>query len=651
MPRSKLFSLLSGLTPRSKRNGSMCRHQVQAIQLLDGLPADIILEIFLHLDFTDVLNLAQVSRLFHDAAQSFTVWKNLAYKLMCRGRRISLHDRLSTSALTVEELRHSVLLAVAAEDSWLRPTPMHVARPRPVRLSDVDLDHASYIMKFTSQRHLVLPTKSGELVGWDTKTGASSGKYDMGVDSVLINVQGEYETRSLYWITGKISSDPELERNLHIKILRIQFPEPSSSDPVTFDVLGDLVTPWSLAAELHFLDASQRMICAVFLNEDTGSAGLHVVLDWETGLSYIFDTGIRYEYGRAVIGLHLSADKQSIIVRSEECGTEIRRAYLLSEMRSHASIWNPTRRTAQSLPLVHPAALSLSQWEHEHPSFDFAMAPHTVWLLPQWWPTFPGVPRRTSTIILYLALLEDPDGQTRRFWRAAQHYSEAVESSTADADRVVYESTATWSRRGKIEGGAPCSFARSVVDIGENAVTISLGHHGLPILAQSFNHLGWIEDAIEDESSEHESASTLGKLRPQRLLAKARRRHRRAPKQRTRVLKLVTFPDPGISPVSPKCKLNKRSKKFGRRHDSICECTTLQPVTLDVPSSVLDNVYHMFLDPAAGTITLATIDNELHVYQYGMLAVPPVPEAGPSETDSCFSVKPTAPPSMPVVSL
>lgn len=87
---------------------------------------------------------------------------------------------------------------------------------------------------------------------------------------------------------------PELERNLHIKILRIQFPEPSSSDPVAFEVLGDLVTPWSLAAELHFLDASQRMICAVFLNEDSGSAGLHVVFDWKTGLSYIFDTGIRY---------------------------------------------------------------------------------------------------------------------------------------------------------------------------------------------------------------------------------------------------------------------------------------------------------------------------------------------------------------------
>ena len=131
----------------------------------------------------------------------------MAFKLMCRGRRISLHDRLSTSALTAAELKQSVLLAIAAEESWLKPAPSHVAHPRPVRLADVDLDHASYIMKFTSQRHLVLPTKSGELVGWDVRTGVCAGKYSMGADSVLINVQGEYETRSLYWITGKISSE------------------------------------------------------------------------------------------------------------------------------------------------------------------------------------------------------------------------------------------------------------------------------------------------------------------------------------------------------------------------------------------------------------------------------------------------------------
>ncbi|EJC97852.1 uncharacterized protein FOMMEDRAFT_171265 [Fomitiporia mediterranea MF3/22] len=699
MAKAKLASLVSRYASRLKRR-EPARKQRTPQQLAD-MPVDVILEVFLHLEFTDVMSLAQVSRLFYEVSESLAIWKNLAYKLMCRGRRISLHDHLSTSSLTAAQLKQSVLLTTAAEESWLGATPTHVARPHPVRLDDVDLDHASYIMKFTSRRHLVLPTKAGELVGWDTRTKTCAGKYDMGADSVLINVQGDYATRSLYWITGKISSDPDFEQNLHIKILRIQFPEPSSSNPVGFEVLGDLVTPWSLAAELHFLDASQRMICAVFLNEETCTAGLHVVLDWSTGLSCIFDTGTIYEYGRAVIGLHLSTDKQHIILRSEQCGMEVRRAYSLNEMKERAFIWNAARRSSmmQSLPCMKSVALALTRWEHEDPAFDYAMAPHTVWVLPQWWPTLPGVPRRTSTIILYLAPEDGPMGQMRRVWRAAQHYSEAVESVLEDDDELV-ERYELLGCSGEMVGGAPCSSARSIVDIGGNAVTISLGHHGLPILAQSFNHLGWIEETYEDDDDDDEKRfSRFRKLRPKSLFASVRRRTRSRsyssassssssssyalPRRCKRTLKLVTFPDPGVSPIHPhNCKISPKPKNNNRtnkpyndiptanynsnkkhkltnlihhlhslplslRHlkfqnilrigrmgmgmgignrmgrarrrekQGECTCTILEPVTLDVPAEVLDGCYHMFLDPAAGTVTLATEDNELHVYQYG----------------------------------
>lgn len=126
---------------------------------------------------------------------------------MTRGRRVALHDFLSTSSLSAAQLRQSVLVTVAAEKSWRRNNPKHVSDVRIVRLNDVDLDHASYVMKFTSRRHLVLPTKAGELIGWDTRKSARSGNYSMGPDSVLINVQGDYTTRSLYWITGKMSSE------------------------------------------------------------------------------------------------------------------------------------------------------------------------------------------------------------------------------------------------------------------------------------------------------------------------------------------------------------------------------------------------------------------------------------------------------------
>ena len=51
--------------------------------------------------------------------------------------------------------------------------------------------------------------------------------------------------------------------------------------------------------------------------------------------------------------------------------------------------------------------------------------------------------------------------------------------------------------------------------------------------------------------------------------------------------------------------------------DFECTCTTLKPVTLDVPASVLDTAYHMFLDEGTGTVTVVTKDNVLHEYHYG----------------------------------
>ena len=60
MSRSKLYSILSVLTPSLKRKDTASNRRGRASQSLDGLPVDIILAIFLHLDFVDVLSLAQV---------------------------------------------------------------------------------------------------------------------------------------------------------------------------------------------------------------------------------------------------------------------------------------------------------------------------------------------------------------------------------------------------------------------------------------------------------------------------------------------------------------------------------------------------------------------------------------------------------------
>lgn len=282
-------------------------------------------------------------------------------------------------------------------------------------------------------------------------------------------------------------------------------------------------------------------------------------------------------------------------------------------MQARASVWNPSRNSARHLPRVQPAASASAKWQHDLTAFtDRTMSPHTVWVLPQWWPTYSSVQRRTSTIILYSAHAESEGSPfQQKIWRAAQHYSDAVgQGVDGGAEDDCSWSNATCDKQEL--GGAPCSSVRSVVDI-TNPVLINLGS-GLPILAQSFNHLGWIEEREVDLYDELETDGTRARgVRPalQRLRRSSSRLILRRQKTRMRrSLKLVSFPDPGVSPRSPDCTA-------GETNVCYCSCTTLKPVTLDVPECVLNQTYHMFLDPAAGTITLATEDNELHVYQYG----------------------------------
>lgn len=125
---------------------------------------------------------------------------------MSRARRLALKNHFLPTDLSAKELRHSVLVAYFAERNWISDKPKHVAPPKVVKLRDMQLDQFSYVMKFSSGRHLVLPTGDGKLVGWDMKKNNCVGRFDMGSNALLINVQCEYMTRSLFWIVGKVSN-------------------------------------------------------------------------------------------------------------------------------------------------------------------------------------------------------------------------------------------------------------------------------------------------------------------------------------------------------------------------------------------------------------------------------------------------------------
>lgn len=307
------------------------------------------------------------------------------------------------------------------------------------------------------------------------------------------------------------------------------------------------------------------------------------------------------------------------------------RFYSLAEIRNHASPWSPAISQSDTFPSITPTHEIHTRWQHELPALvQGELVPHTVWVLPQWWPTFADVPLRTSTIILYISATADRSLARTRTWRAVQHYSYASGPGPAGSG----------GEGGTVRAG-PCTDVRCVVEI-DDPVLIPLGEHGLPILAHSFNHLGWIEEReveldfdgdMEEDFREASSSSSLSTAR-QRLSSLipsidatqeklvnlvssmtpfrnnsniSRKRKGKNSKgksaervlRRRRALKMVTFPDPGVSPI--------KDETFS---------TKMRTVTLDVPEHVLNEAYHIFIDPAVGTVTVATISNALHVFPY-----------------------------------
>lgn len=632
------YGLDNPTTPSLIEDEGCCQSRSKS---LGELPSEVLLEIFFHLECMDVISLSQVSHLFHEISKSITVWQSLAFNLMCRSRRISLHNYLTINSLTASQLRQSVLITTFAERSWLDPRNVASAKVKSSTWpTNVDLEQGSYVMKFTSDHHLVLPTVDieGGLIGWNTLTNTQAGSYAMDAGEILINVQPVYASRSLYWITGKALLDNENDQGLSLRIIRVQFPEPTSLEAVvSFEVLGELKTTWTLANELHFIDASRRMICAVFENIETGCMSLHVILDWKSGLSYVFDTGIPYDYGRSVIGLHLSDDGRAIILHSERFGVESRRSYLLEPMYASATVWSLDRYTQFFNPIFDlgmemsfvtpnssaPAHQSLNNsgslipyipahieskftWTHDRAIFrNQSMTPHTVWALPQWWPTYEGVPKRSCTIILHHGLSPSEDGQIKRVFKATQHYSECTPTGdgiTVEKEKFkeciesglfygydTYDDQDYFvenNREERVLGGAPCSPVRSVIEITNPVLQRVRNVDQTPILAQSFNHLCWIEEHIvyEDGPSYHgrwrstlgrrksgprpcggrnwrdEGAfmtSLIGRFNPRNWLSRyrglrdgsGRGEYGRKIGRRVRSLKLVTFPDPGMWPI------------------------------------------------------------------------------------------------------
>jgi len=357
------------------------------------------------------------------------------------------------------------------------------------------VDMLCSIVKF--KQYLLCPTRDGRVITWDLERKEHALTYarDSGHDLDnapfgLFSGRVDYATRSLYYFCVKAASTNDIQ----FYVLRIQFPENNSPKEIHFTPISKFTVPYPSIIDMYILDTEKRVICAIFLTASK-TIGVHIIFDWATEVSTFVDTGMAFVFRKSVVVAHLASDGDTLVVRAEHCGKACQKTFSLSSLQG-------TVATRQILPKTIEAKERNFDWTKAESESELHRvlthshsAPYRVWTLHPWWPAPSGVPKRTSTIVLYVHTPEiaDPDAlppTPARRWIIGQHY--ATDSKL-------------------------CGAARSVLHLRDPAPVRLGGSDGLPMLGISFGHVVWIERVLTWRG-------------PRRV--------------RKRVAKLASFPDP-----------------------------------------------------------------------------------------------------------
>ena len=243
--------------------------------------------------------------------------------------------------------------------------------------------------------------------------------------------------------------------------------------------------------------------------------------------------------------MQLLPDGKTLLIDSELNGHSIRWTYDLTSPKISRSVstWNAVDFRPTSILEASHKQTHTWRVEPRVLSDSVSTNPYLFWELNQL-PAPPfGIPSRVSTVILYVSVpnrVVDPRPE-EKIWRIAQHYSDAT---------------------------GPCAHSRTIATLTNPVLgPVDTDEHGMPLVCLSFNQFGWVTTEP----------------------------HPGRPAERRRVLKLMTFPDPG---------------------ETFDGDLSTSARTLDVPSDVLDVAYHVLLDSTQGLIIVATLENSLFVYRY-----------------------------------
>ncbi|KAJ7591784.1 hypothetical protein C8J56DRAFT_931739 [Mycena floridula] len=436
-------------------------------------------------------------------------------------------------------------------------------------------EEVDWLSPITSS-YTLCATKSGKVVCWDVQSNTCLAEWNPGANWELWKCRVEFEERMVFFTMAKVQPGGYIEddgsRVMDFVLMRLDFPEHATIiDPPTFSHVTDFKTA-GIVMNIFLLDPSSRLLSA-FVWIPSNTIALFVLLDWAQS-DYIFvDTGISCTTSSNWSCILFDGN---IVIHCEESDEASQHFYPLSLLQMHMRklpskdafpvISGPPVQPLKKLTkkfvfpdLPRPAAPSLPAvaapptfaqmaiqglvlqnglviQQNVHPVMPLTVAPtmnptapgdnpnnpfppllwfpESAHFVRQWWPTLPGIPRVSCTVVL---LASHDHISHRTNYVLVQHYfrvpmmelkekgkgtdgQQALDLDDEDGLNLL------WYVNTPFE----------VVCVAETSGTFDVSDdepRSRPLVAVDFGHAVWIEYSNEEEVAEGEEESEDKRLR------------------------------------------------------------------------------------------------------------------------------------------
>ncbi|KAG0708562.1 hypothetical protein DFH29DRAFT_794930 [Suillus ampliporus] len=596
---------------------------------LQFLPYDLLFNIAQDLDIDDVHNLQATCKSLRLFTLTRPVYRQLAHDLLARSRPLPLHSFQRLSDLSTPALIAAVDRARGLEKAWAIRAP-RPARPNPyygnqwyITISVPSHEEIDWLSPITSS-YTLCATKSGRVLCWDVRRdiclaewdprslGGSSGTTTAEDDEEkweLWKCRVEFEERTVYFTMARVLKGYHDDRVMEFMLMRLFFPyelddydeinqaQLYSARPV-FDTLTGFHTT-GVIMNVFLLDPPRRLLSAFVWIASSNTIGLYVLLDWAKD-DYVFvDTGVG-----CLISSNWSCilHEDQIVIHSEEADAAYQHFYPLEVLRTYGrpredepeslkSLWNklpticarltPTRSISKKFvfPVVSGSSGVVVVGPTTPESFTNPYPfppwyPESAHFVRQWWPTLPGVPRLSCTVVLLAA--HDPETHRTRFVLAQHYFKVPIAPEGLPVVGGASTSSSTQANDDDMLHLWYVSTPFEVVCVLEEGDDDEdTGDRPRPLVAVDFGHAVWVEYAAPDDQPHPHPHP-----------------RRRVPK----CLRFVTFP-----PVYG---------RRGRTEEAVVR-------TLEIPEELdLDVVETINIDQSQGAVILSVKDGKIFILRY-----------------------------------